>query len=95
MKIVEREGDTILVMGKITLDNLSDFCRSIKTVLEVNDVVSISFKSLDSEGSAILPLLIFLRRKEKQLSANLTFKCCSTKVLKMARLAGLSEELGV
>ena len=95
MKIVERKGDMILVMGKVTLDNLSDFCRSIKTVLKANDVVSISFKSLDSQGSAILPLLIFLRRKEKQLSANLTFKCCSTKVLKMARLAGLSEELGV
>ena len=34
MKIVEREGDKIFVMGKVTLDNLSDFCRSIKTALK-------------------------------------------------------------
>ena len=95
MEVVEREGDTIVVMGKVNLDNLPDFCRSIKTLLKVNDVVSLSFESLDSQGSAILPLLIFLRKKEKQLSANLTFKFCSTKVLKMARLAGLSEELGL
>ena len=94
MKTVEREGDKIFVMGKVTLDNLSDLCRSIKTALKENDVVSISFKSLDSQGSAILPLLIFLRREEKELSAKLTFKCCSTKFLKMAQLAGLSEDLG-
>ena len=95
MKIVEREGDKIFVMGEVTLDNLPDFCRSIKAVLKEDDVASISFKSLDSQGSAILPLLIFLRREEKQLCANLTFNCCSNKVLKMAKLAGLSEELGV
>ncbi|MDC2963978.1 hypothetical protein OA067_03615 [Gammaproteobacteria bacterium] len=95
MKIVEREGDKIYVMGKVTLDNLSDFCRGIKNALKKNDIVLISFESLDSQGSAILPLLIFLRRQEKQLSAKLTFKCCSTKFLKMAKLAGLSEGLGI
>ena len=63
--------------------------------LKLNDVVSISFDSLDSKGSAILPLLIFLRRQERELSAAVTFKCCSAKVYEMARLAGLSEELGV
>ena len=95
MKIVDRQGENIFVLGEVNLDNLSDFCRSLKTKLRVNDVVSISFGSLDSRGSAVLPLLIFLRRKERELSANVTFKSCSTKVHEMARLAGLSEELGL
>ena len=95
MKIVDRQGENIFVLGEVNLDNLSDFCRGLKTKLKVNDVVSISFDSLDSRGSAILPLLIFLRRKESELSANVTFESCSTKVHEMARLAGLSEELGV
>ena len=81
--------------GEINLDNLLDFCRSLKTKLKVDDVVSISIDSLDSKGSAILPLLIFLRRQERELGATVTFKSCSTKVHEMARLAGLSEELGV
>jgi ABC-type transporter Mla MlaB component len=95
MKIVNREGENIFVRGEVNLDNLSDFCRSLKNKLKVNDVVSISFESLDSKGSAILPLLIFLRRQERELSATVTFKCCSARVHEMARLAGLSEELGV
>ena len=95
MKIVNRQGKNIFVTGEVNLDNLSDFCRSLKTKLKANDVVSISFDSLDSKGSAILPLLIFLRRQERELGATVTFKCCSTKVHEMARLAGLSEELGV
>ena len=95
MKMVNRQGENIFLIGEVNLDNLSDFCRDLKTELKVNDVVSISFDSLDSKGSAILPLLIFLRRQERELSATVTFKCCSTKVHEMARLAGLSEELGV
>ena len=95
MKIVDRKGDNIFVIGEVNLDNLPDFCESLKAKLKVNDVVSISFDSVDSKGSAILPLLIFLRRHERELSATMTFKCCSAKVHEMARLAGLSEELGV
>ena len=95
MKIVNRQGENIFLTGEINLDNLLDFCRSLKTNLKVNDVVSISFDSLDSKGSAILPLLIFLRRQERELSAAVTFQCCSTKVHEMAGLAGLSEGLGV
>ena len=95
MRRVDRKGDNIFVSGEVNLDNLSKFCGDLKTILKVNDVVSISFGSLDSRGSAVLPLLIFLRRQEWELSANVTFKACSTKVHEMARLAGLSEELGV
>ena len=95
MKMVDRQGENIFVIGEVNLNNLPDFCRSLKTNLKVNDVVSISFDSLESKGSAILPLLIFLRRQERELSATVTFKCCSAKVHEMARLAGLSEELGV
>ena len=95
MRKVDRQGDKIFVIGEVNLDNLSEFCRDLRTILKVNDVVSISFDSLDSRGSAILPLLIFLRRKESELSANVTFESCSTKVHEMARLAGLSEDLGV
>ena len=95
MRKVDRQGDSIFVIGEVNLDNLSEFCSDLKTILKVNDVVSISFDSLDSRGSAILPLLIFLRRKESELSANVTFESCSTKVHEMARLAGLSEDLGV
>ena len=95
MKMVDRQGENIFVIGEVNLDNLSDFCRSLKTKLKANDVVSISFDTLDSKGSAILPLLIFIRRQERELSATVTFKYCSTKVHEMARLAGLSEELGV
>ena len=66
MKIVEREGDKILVMGKVTLDNLSDFCRSIKTALKENDVVSISFKKvillfLFSPGINLILWLLFIK----------------------------------
>ena len=95
MKTVNRQGENIFVMGEVNLDNLQDFCRSLKIKLKVNDVVSISFDSLDSKGSAILPLLIFLRRQERELGATVIFKRCSKKVHEMARLAGLSEELGV
>ena len=95
MKIVNRQGENIFVTGEVNLDNLLDFCRSLKTELKLNDVVSISFDSLDSKGSAILPLLIFLRRQERELDATVTFKCCSKKVHEMARLAGLTEELRV
>ena len=95
MKMVDRQGENIFVIGEVNLDNLSDFCRSLKTKLKVNDVVSISFDSLDPKGSAILPLLIFLRRQERELSAAVTFQCCSPKVHEMAGLAGLSEGLGV
>ena len=95
MKMVDRKGDTIFVTGEVNLDNLPDFCLGLETALKVNDSVSISFESLNSKGSAILPLLIFLRRKEKDLGATVTFKSCPTKVNDMARLAGLSEELGV
>ena len=93
MKTVKRQGENIFVIGEVNLDNLQDFCRSLKIKLKVNDVVSISFDALDSKGSAILPLLIFLRRQERELDATVTFKCCSKKVHEMARLAGLSEEL--
>ncbi len=95
MNKVDRQGDKISVTGEVNLDNLSEFCRSLKTKLKVNDVVSISFDGLDSKGSAILPLLIFLRRQERELSAAVTFQCCSSKVHEMAGLAGLSEGLGV
>ena len=95
MRMVDRQGENIFLIGEVNLDNLSDFCRSLKTELKENDVVSISFDSLGSKGSAILPLLIFLRRQEMELSATVTFKSCSIKVHEMARLAGLSEELGV
>ena len=93
--MVERKGDKIFVSGEINLGNLSEFCRRLKTILKVNDAVSISFESLDSPGSAILPLLIFLRKEEKELSASITFNSCSNRVHQMARLAGLSEELGL
>ena len=63
MKMVDRQGENIFLIGEVNLDNLSDFCRSLKTELKENDVVSISFDSLGSKGSAILPLLIFLRRQ--------------------------------
>ena len=95
MKIVDREDDKISVSGEVNLDNLSDFCQSLKNVLKPNDVVSISFDSLYSKGSAILALLIFLRKAEKELNAVVTFKSCSTKVHEMARLAGLSKDLGL
>ena len=95
MKMVDRQGENIFLIGEVNLDNLSDFCRSLKTELKEKDVVSISIDSLGSIGSAIFHLLIFIRRQERELSATVTFKCCSTKVHEMARLAGLSEELGV
>ena len=95
MRMVDRENDDICVSGEVSLDNLADFCQSLEACLKPKDVVSISFESLDSKGSAILVMLIFLRKIEKDLSARVTFKSFTTKAHDMARLAGLSEELGL
>ncbi|MBA58396.1 MAG: hypothetical protein CMQ40_04410 [Gammaproteobacteria bacterium] len=89
--MINRVGNEIDLIGKVDLENLSVYCDEIDSLLVLNDNVSIKMEALIPSGSSTLALIIHIKRKEKELNANVVFHDCPEKIYEMIRLSGLEE----
>jgi ABC-type transporter Mla MlaB component len=89
--MINRVGNEIDLIGKVDLENLSVYCDEIDGVMVSNDNVSIKMEALIPSGSSILALIIHIKRKEKELNANVVFHDCPKNIYGMIRLSGLED----
>ncbi|MBL6689074.1 MAG: STAS domain-containing protein [Pseudomonadales bacterium] len=93
--MIRLDDDVLHLSGELSLANLMAYRREIENLLPRSGSVTVNLTELVVHGSAVLSLLVFLRRRAGATGGAVTFTGCSDVVRQMARVAELEELLGL
>jgi len=89
------EDDVLYLSGELSLANLMEYRQEIENLLPGASSVTIDLSELAVHGSAVLSLLVFLRRRANASGGSVSFTGSSEVVRQMARVAELEDLLGL
>ncbi len=89
------EDDVLFLTGDLDLNNLMTFRHEIEDQVVASSNVTVDLADLTVHGSAILSLLVFLKRRAVTANGSVQITGCSDVVRQMARVAELEELLGL
>ena len=89
------EGDVLFLTGDLDLNNLMAFRHEIEVQVTSSSNITVDLTDLTVHGSAILSLLVFLKRRAIADTGSVQIRGCSEVVRQMARVAELEELLGL
>lgn len=89
------EGETLYLSGDLSLANLMTYRLDIESKIPESANVTVDLSELTVHGSAVLSLLVFLRRRAAAGSGDVRFTGCSNVLRNMARVAELEDLLGL
>ena len=85
----------IALTGSLNLSTLMEFKNAVEHDLPGQQDIVVDLSGIDFQGSAILALLIFVVRQVRNNGGTVAFEGGTRRLTEMARLAGLSELLGL
>lgn len=89
------EDGVLHLSGELSLSNLMEYRQELESLLPGSSSVTVDLTELVVHGSAVLSLLVFLRRRAGASGGSVRFQGCSDVIRQMARVAELEEMLGL
>ncbi len=89
------EKDVLYLSGDLNLDTLMDYRHEIEQQLPEFSSLTIDLSDLVVHGSAVLSLLVFVRRRVLAAGGEVHFTACSEVLRQMVRVAELEDLLGL
>ena len=89
------EGNVLFLAGDLDLKNLMAFRHDIESQVDSSSSITVDLTDLMVHGSAILSLLVFLKRRAIADNRSVQIRGCREVVRQMARVAELEALLGL
>lgn len=93
--MIRLDGETLFLSGDVSLVNLMAYRHAIENQIPESAKLVVDLSELTVSGSAVLSLLVFLRRRASGANGEVRFTGCSDVLRNMARVAELEELLGL